>query len=169
MSLVMVNTLLACGSFPQSGMAFLHLAIIAITRFTMIKFASDMGHISLALTERWRDNYTMGRGGSTYSLFVGHVHAPLHDALVRLEGALEYAMQAGDRISTILNFGLVANIKFFASDHLADLEAFCTYGCEEIPNWQHDTRGGTMIIAVKQVSKALQGKVRFHFPSAIVS
>jgi len=39
-----------------------------------------------------------------------------------------------------------------------DLEAFCTYGCEEIPDWELDTRGGTMIIAVRQVARALQGK-----------
>ena len=70
----------------------------------------------------------------------------------------EYAIQAGDRTSTILNFGLVANLKFFASDFLNDLEAFCTYGCEEILDWELDTRGGTMIIAIRQVARALQGK-----------
>ena len=39
-----------------------------------------------------------------------------------------------------------------------ELEAFCTYGCEEIPDWELDTRGGTMIIAIRQVARALQGK-----------
>jgi hypothetical protein len=58
-----------------------------------------------------------------------------------------------------LNFGMVANLKLFTSEHLADLEAFCTYGCEEILGWERDLRGGTMIIAARQVAKALQGKV----------
>jgi signal transduction histidine kinase/CheY-like chemotaxis protein/tetratricopeptide (TPR) repeat protein len=169
MSLIMVNTQLTSGSFPQAGMTFLHLAMIAITRFNMIKFASDMGDISLALMDRWHDSYTMGRGGTIYSLFVGHVQLPLQRSLDQLEGALEYAIQAGDRISTILNFGLVANLKFFASDHLADLEAFCAYGCEEVPNWMLDTRGGTMAIAIRQVARALQGKTSTTIPSDVMS
>jgi signal transduction histidine kinase/predicted ATPase/CheY-like chemotaxis protein/serine/threonine protein kinase len=169
MALVMVNTQLTCGNFPQAGMAYLHLAMIAVTRFNMIKFACEMGNISLALMDRWRDPYTMGRGGTIYSLFVGHLQYKLTDSLGQLEGALEYAIQAGDRISTILNFGLVGNLKFFASEHLTELESFCTYGCEEIPNWQLDTRGGTMVIALRQVSRALQGKTFTNIPTEVMS
>ena len=58
MALVMIDTTLTCGSFPQAGMGFLHLGMIAITRFNMVKFASDMGNICLALMDRWRDAYT---------------------------------------------------------------------------------------------------------------
>lgn len=169
MSLVMVDTQLNCGSFPQAGMAFLHLAMIAITRFNMIKFASEMGNIALAIMDRWRDSYTLGLGGTMYSLFVGHLQFPLQHSLGQLEGALEYAIQAGDRRSTILNFGLVANLKFFASDHLSDLEAFCTYGCEEVPNWQEDVRGGTMVLAIRQVARALQGKTLTSVPAEVMS
>ncbi|KAK6612017.1 Two-component system protein A 1 [Botrytis cinerea] len=158
MSIVMVQTHLKRGSFPQAGMAFLHLATIAITRFNMIQFASDMGNVSLALMDRWRDIYTLGRGGTIYSLFVGHIHWPLSQSLGQLERALEYTIQAGDRMSTILNFGFVGTLKFFASENLADLESFCTYGCEEVPDWQVDSRGGTMLIVLRQVCRALQGK-----------
>ncbi|KAI9648714.1 Chk1 protein kinase [Ciborinia camelliae] len=165
MTLVMVQTHLRRGSFPQAGMAFLHLATIAITRFNMIAFASDMGNVSLALMERWRDIYTLGRGGTIYSLFVGHVHWPLSKSVGQLEGALEYTIQAGDRISTILNFGFVGTLKFFASENLADLESFCTYGCEEVPDWQVDSRGGTMLIAIRQVCRALQGKTITDSPT----
>ena len=87
----------------------------------------------------------------------------------QLEGALEYAIQAGDRISTILNFGLIGNLKFFGSEHLADLEAFCTYGCEEIANWQQDTRGGTMVISIRQACRALQGKTFHDSPMDVLS
>ncbi|KAG4034685.1 hypothetical protein MFRU_002g00410 [Monilinia fructicola] len=165
MTLVMVQTHLSRGSFPQAGMAFLHLATIAITRFNMIKFASEMGNVSLALMDRWRDIYTLGQGGTIYSLFVGHIHWPLHTSVGQLEGALEYTIQAGDRISTILNFGFVATLKFFASENLADLESFCTYGCEEVPDWQVDSRGGTMLIALRQVCRALQGKTITDSPT----
>ncbi|RAL61493.1 hypothetical protein DID88_009422 [Monilinia fructigena] len=165
MTLVMVQTHLRRGSFPQAGMAFLHMATIAITRFNMIKFASEMGNVSLALMDRWRDIYTLGQGGTIYSLFVGHIHWPLHKSVGQLEGALEYTIQAGDRISTILNFGFVATLKFFASENLADLESFCTYGCEEVPDWQVDSRGGTMLIALRQVCRALQGKTITDSPT----
>ena len=158
MTLVMVNTYLTIGNFPQAGIGFLHLALISITRFNKVKFASDMGNIALALMERERDPYTMGRGGTIYSIFVGHLQYSLKRSIVQLEGAFDYAIQAGDRISAILNFGLVANLKFFASENLAELESFCTYGCEEVPNWHLDSPGGTMVLTIRQVCRALQGK-----------
>lgn len=169
MALVMVNTQVALGSFPQAGMAYVHFAQIAITRFNMIEFASDMGKIALGLMERWRDPYTMGRGGTIYSLFVGHIQVNLQDSIAQLEGALEHTIQAGDRISTILNFGLVGTLRFFGSENIAELEAFVHYGCEEVPNWQHDTRGGTMAIAIRQACRALQGRTHIESPLEIMS
>lgn len=140
----MVNTQLNLGSFPQAGMAYIHLAMISISRFNMVKFASDIGNIALALLSRWSDPYTTGRGGTIYSLFVGHLQESLQSSLKQLDGALEYVIQVGDRGSTILNFGLVGMLKFFASENLTELESFLNYGCEEVPNWTFDTRGGTM-------------------------
>jgi hypothetical protein len=135
----------------------------------MIKFASDMGNIALTLMDRWRDPFTMGRGLTIYSLFVGHIQVSVQESLPQLEGALEYAIQAGDRISTVLNFGLMGNLKFFASENLADLEAFLHYGCEEIPNWELDVRGGTMAIAIRQACRALQGKTFTDEPLEMMS
>lgn len=158
MTLVFVNTHMTCGGFPQSGLSFIHMATIAIARFNMLSFASDMGTLALDLIDRWRDPYTLGRGNTLYSLFVGHIQSSLTASIGQLEAGLEYTIQAGDRISTILNFGVVALVKFFASEHLAELELFCQYGPEEVPNWQYDCRGGTMLIAVRQACRALQGK-----------
>jgi signal transduction histidine kinase/CheY-like chemotaxis protein/tetratricopeptide (TPR) repeat protein len=169
MSLIMVNTHLSLGSYPQAGMGFLQLALISITRFNLVKFGSDLGNIALALMDRWRDPYTMGRGGTIYSTFVGHLQYPLKTSIGQLEGALEYAIQAGDRISTILNFGLVGNLNFFASENLAELESFCTHGCEDVPNWHLDAPGGTMIITIRQVCRALQGKTNTANPLEIMS
>lgn len=169
MSLVMVNTQLTCGNFPQAGMGLLHLATIALSRFNMVKFATEIGELSLRLMDSCRDPYTMGRGGTIYSLFVGHIHLNLQASLSQLEGALEYAIQAGDRTSTILNFGIVANLKFFASENLVDLENFVHYGCEEVQEWGLDTRGGTMAIAVRQTCRALQGKTITDNPAEVMS
>lgn len=169
MSLVMVNTQLTCGNFPQSGMAYLHLALIAIVRFNMIKFAVEMGNLSLAIMSRWRDPYTMGRGSVTYSLFIGHLSNHLQEQIPQLEGAVEYAIQTGNRITTILTFGLLGNLKFFASENLNELESFLHFGIEEIRDWQLDTRGGTCAIAVRQVCRALQGKTYTKEPKGVMT
>ncbi|CZR68471.1 related to histidine kinase tcsA protein [Phialocephala subalpina] len=164
MTLIMINTYLFSGSFPQAGMGFLQLSLIAVSRHNMISFADDCGNIALALMERWKDPYTIGRGGTIYPAFLGHFQSPLNVLIGQLEGALEFAIQAGDRIATILNFGLVGSLKFFASENLAELESFCTYACQDIPNWHLDTPGGTMIISIRQVCRALQGKTHTKDP-----
>lgn len=169
MSLIMVNTHLSLGSYPQAGMGFLQLALISITRFNLVKFGSDLGDIALAHMDHWRDPYTLGRGGTIYSTFVGHLQHPFKTSISQLEGALDYAIQASDRISTILNFGLVGNLRFFASEPLAELESFATYGCEDVPNWHLDTPGGTMILTIRQVCRALQGKTQVATPLEIMS
>jgi signal transduction histidine kinase/tetratricopeptide (TPR) repeat protein len=169
MTLIMVDTHLSSGGFPQSGMGFLQLALIAATRHNMINFASDCGNIALALIDEWKDPFTMGRGGTVYSTFVGHLQHPLQLSIPQLENALDFAIQAGDRIATILNFGFVSNLKFFTSANLAELEVFCTYGCQDIPNWEMDTLGGTMIITTKQACRALQGKTDTRNPLGVMN
>jgi hypothetical protein len=159
MALVMMKTWISCGNFPQADQGFTYLSMITIARFNDIKFAAEMANTRLALSERWHDGFSTPRAETLYYLFLGHIRTPLQDAIPRLEAALEMALQAGDRIWTLLNFGLVGTLKLFTSEHLSDVEAFCTYGCEEIPHWERDIRGGPLIIAVRQVARALQGKV----------
>merc|ERR1712093_804149 len=113
----MVNTYLVSGSFPQSGMGFLLLGVVAVTRHNMVQFASDCGNIALELFDRWKDPYTVGRGGAIYSMFLGHIQDRLHTSLIQLEGTLEYAIQAGDRRTIILNYGFVASLRLFASEN----------------------------------------------------
>lgn len=160
LSLVMVDVHLARGAFPSSGMAFLHLSMVALSRHSLTELALELGSICLDLLDKYRDAFSMARGYMLYANFVGHIHYPLSVAVNQVEGAVEYATVAGDRTSTILSFGLLAQLKFFASENCADLEAFCQYGCEDVPNWHQDTRGGTLLIAVRQVARALQGKTR---------
>jgi len=169
MILIMVNTYLVSGSFPQSGMGFLLLGVVAVTRHNMVQFASDCGNIALELFDRWKDPYTVGRGGAIYSMFLGHIQDRLHTSLIQLEGTLEYAIQAGDRRTIILNYGFVASLRLFASENLAELDTFCTYACQDIPDWQIDTPGGTIVLAIRQVSRALQGKTRTEDPTEVMT
>lgn len=168
LSLVMVDVHLSRGPFSSSGMAFLHIAMVALSRFSMAELAIELGSICLDLLDKYRDAFSMARGYMLYSAFVGHIHYPLSVAVGQVEAAVEYASIAGDRTSTILSFGLLAQLKFFASENCVDLEAFCQYGCEDIQNWHQDTRGGTLLVAVRQVCRALQGKTRVSIPEQVM-
>jgi signal transduction histidine kinase/CheY-like chemotaxis protein len=165
MTLIMVNTYLTLGSFPQAGMGFLQFALIAITRHNMIDLADECGTLALSLIEKWKDPYTIGRAGTLYPSFLGHIQHPIHRTIGQLEGALDFAIQAGDRVSTILNIGQLATLRFFASENLENIERYCTYACRDIPNWESDTPGGTMIISIRQACLALQGKTHTEDPS----
>lgn len=169
LSLTMLQIHLERGSLPQSGMAMLHIASIAIARFDMIEFGAELGSRGLELFSRLRDPFSLARGYMIYANFVSHIHVPLGITVNSLEQYVEYAAGAGDRISAILSFGLSAQMRLFASEHYADLEAICQFCCEEIPGWTQDTRGGTFLIAVRQVSRALQGKTKISDPLEVMS
>ncbi len=169
LALLMLETHLTLGAFPQSGMAFLQVSMIALSRFNMIQFSVELGSVCLDLLERFRDPYSLARGYMIFANFVGHIQYPISATVHQLEGSVDYAAAAGDRISTILSFGLSAQLRFFSSENCSDLEAFCQYGCEEMPNWHLDTRGGTILIAVRQVCRALQGKTKATQPDEIMT
>jgi signal transduction histidine kinase/tetratricopeptide (TPR) repeat protein len=169
MTLVMVDAYLNRGTFPQAGMGLLQLAMIAITRDNSISFANHCGELALALIEQWKDPHTMGRGIALYATFVDHIHHHVQSSIGQLEGALDYAIRSGDRIATILNYGLLATAKFFASANLVELESFCVSSCQDIPNWQTDTPGGTILITINQVCRALQGKTFTYDPHRVMS
>ncbi|KAH8677463.1 hsp90-like protein [Xylariales sp. PMI_506] len=166
LSLTMIRLHLERGTFPQSGMALLHISMIALSRFNMIEFAAEMGSRCVEMFDRLRDPFSSARGYMIYANFVSHIQDSVHSAVQQLEQNVEYA---ADRISVILSFGLSTQMRFFASENYADLEAICQYCCEEIPGWTQDSRGGTFLIAVRQVSRALQGKTRAHDPFEVMS
>ncbi|CAK7568192.1 MAG: Chk1 protein kinase [Sporothrix epigloea] len=158
LSIVMIKLYLDSGAYPQCGIGFLHMAMVMIGRFNRVQFGAHLGSIALELIDRFRDPFTMARGYMVYANFVGHIQYPLSSSITQLEVAIEYGASAGDRMAAILGYGLSAAMRFFSSEAYTDLEAFCNYCCEEIPDWQDDTRGGMLLTVICQVSRALQGK-----------
>ncbi|KAJ5563937.1 hypothetical protein N7513_000179 [Penicillium frequentans] len=169
MTLVMVDAYLSRGPFPQAGLGLMQLAMLAITRDNAFGFAKHCGELALALIEQSKDPHTVGRGIGLYSTFVGHIQHHVHSSILQLEGAVDSSIRAGDRIATILNSGFLATMKFFASENLAELETFCVDSCLDIPSWQTDTAGGTILITICQLSRALQGKTYTHDPFRVMS
>lgn len=169
LTMVMLDTHFTRGAFPQSGMAFLNLGVIALCRFSMAEFAVEVGVMSQDLLYDARDTFSIARGQMLHTCFLAHIHCSMPLAVSQTEDAIELASVGGDRMSTILSYGLTAHAKFFASEDVDDLESYCQYACEEIPTWYSDTRGGAMIVAMRQTCRALQGKTRVHDAVGVMS
>ncbi|KAH0542799.1 hypothetical protein FGG08_002847 [Glutinoglossum americanum] len=169
LALELVSLHLDRGAFVQAGVGYTHLAMIAVTRFSMIQFATEMGEISLYLIDRSHDPHTSGRGGTIYPIFVGHLRDHIRDTIPQLETATENSVMAGDRTLTLISLGATAMTKFYCVEDLEDIESFCAYVTEEAPAWSDDTRGGTIVISVWQTAKALMGKTQILSPLEILS
>lgn len=169
LTLALMDMHLKEGPIPQSSMAFLYFAMIAVSRFNMIELASELGNRCSELLDTYRDPSSIARGQMLYLTFISHINTPLCISVTFCDQSLDYAAGAGDRASVILSFGLSVQMKFFAGENVADLESICQYCCEEVPGWHQDTRGGTYLISVRQLCRSLQGKTNTIDPKGVMS
>ncbi|KAK0747571.1 hypothetical protein B0T21DRAFT_379590 [Apiosordaria backusii] len=169
LALLMVETHFSKGPYPQSGMAFLYMSIIALSRFNMIEFAQSLASICFDLLQKSSDPFSLVRGYMIYANFIGHIQDLTGASVEQLEATVLSAASLGDRVSVILCFGLLAQLKFFASQDCAELEVYCQFACDDIPSWHLDTKGGTLLISVRQLCRALQGKTRVSQPLEVMN
>ncbi|KAI1825123.1 putative histidine kinase HHK1p [Xylaria intraflava] len=169
LSLALMNMHFEEGPMPQSSMAFLHLAMISISRFNMLDLAMELGNRCSELLDIYRDPSSIARAYMTFLTFIGHINTPLNVSVGLSDRSVDYIASARDRSSVIFSFGLSVQIKFFASNNVADLESVCQYCCEEVPGWHQDIRGGTLLISVRQACRSLQGKTRVTEPTGVMS
>ncbi|KAF4126309.1 Signal transduction histidine kinase [Geosmithia morbida] len=169
LALLMLEMHLTRGAFPQSSMAFLHSAVVALCRFGTAPLAVYLASVSQELLQHSTDPMTVARGLMLYPCLFGHVAAPMSQTLAQAEDAVDFATNTGDRMSIVLSYGIYALTKLFAHENVADLEAFCQYGCEEIVNWTLDTQGGAVLLVVRQVARAFQGKTNIRDPLEVLS
>lgn len=167
--LTMLKIHLDKGSYPHSCTALLYVAMIGITRFNMIGFAAELGSQCVEVLDRARDSFSSALGYTIYANLVSHIQIPVGVAVNHLEQAVEFAASAGDRLSVIICFGQSAQMRFYASENYADLEAMCQYCCEEVPGWHLDTRGGPLLISVRQTCRAMAGKTQTSNPLELLS
>ncbi|KAI9674157.1 MAG: hypothetical protein M1817_001975 [Caeruleum heppii] len=154
----MVGMHLERGPFVQIGLGYLYLGMIAIYRFQRIPFALRLADIAQSLIERFSDPYTLVRGQITHWLMLGHLQCHMQISIPTLSAGTESIAMAGDSILNTLNIGVLAMSRFYVSEDLAELESYCTGAIEEIGHDTLDFRGGTMLVAVRQAVRALQGK-----------
>ncbi|OAG03584.1 putative histidine kinase HHK1p [Paraphaeosphaeria sporulosa] len=167
-TLKLVSMHLKRGTVPQVAMGYVHIGSIAGGRFNMIEFAVECGAIAKRLFDLYsEDHYTIGRGQTLRTLFLGHLEAPIADLIPDLRNAMDASIFAGDRILSLLNLGVVAHFRLMASHDAAEVEAWIEEAPLEFKNWQQDLRGGVYLISFRQAARALQGKTGTHNASLI--
>lgn len=150
------------GQSIQVGLGFNMLGAAAISRYKDVQLSHLFAEIASAFYARFEDSFTQGRGWTLYALFIAHTQLPMRNILPILENALDFSLASGDKSISILNLGAMALSRFWAGQDLAEIEAFCQYSPEEFGKWELDLRGGTVLIAVRQLCRALQGKTRIE-------
>ncbi|KAF2083487.1 hypothetical protein K490DRAFT_60438 [Saccharata proteae CBS 121410] len=159
MSMLIVSIHLEHGIIPQVALGYIHLATVAIGRFGMTKFGVEIANMAKSLFDMFRDDaYTVGRGQTLFSLFIGHLESHMKDQMPILEEAMNATILSADRIFSLLNMGVQASFKLWSSQPLSEVEYFVSEMTTDFRNWCEDLRGGVLLISARQYTRALLGK-----------
>lgn len=160
-TLKLIGVFLDEGVFPQAGLALVHMASIAVYRFNLIQIGLTFGDAALQFFDADAfdsEAYTRGRGLTLHPLFLGHLQSDMQECVANLTRGLEAAAFAGDKILHVLNTGVIAAMKIWLNENLADVETYIATVAEEFPDWTSNFRGGVFLMAVRQYARAMQGK-----------
>lgn len=167
-SMIMITIHLSHGEYQQCGLGYLHLGSIAAGRFGKVKWGCNIANLAQQFFEKYHeDAYTTGRGETLRSLFMGHLQTSMADQLPVLEAAQDASVLAGDRILSLLNLGITAAYKLWASTDLTEVESFCTDAPVDFSGWHQDLRGGVFLLTIRQYTRAMQGKTDHSVASQI--
>ncbi|KAL8669066.1 MAG: hypothetical protein Q9168_006326 [Polycauliona sp. 1 TL-2023] len=144
--------------FPQMGLGFCYFAMIAVIRKSDIPFAVQCQDIGQKMLEQYKDSYTYGRGLAIRAMFTDGFRIPIKDHIPMIEEAMEHSQLAGDKHAYLTASGLIASCRLYQGDDMAEIENYCAFAAEDFGDWSKDVRGGTYLTAVRQTSRALQGK-----------
>jgi hypothetical protein len=170
LALAEVELHLRAGNTSFSGLAYIHIAAVAISRFDKVLLAQKVGAAGREFYETFQtNNYAAGRAQVLYAMLVGHFQQHLGSFLPLLEDAVEKSLSTGDRFNTLLTLAYTVSTKIWMSHDMAEVESYCGYGAEEISQWQDDVRGSVVIIAGRQFARAMQGKTRLQSASTLMS
>ncbi|KAL5606675.1 hypothetical protein BROUX41_003071 [Berkeleyomyces rouxiae] len=170
LTLVTVDMYFRRGHFPQAGVAFVFLGMIAITYQDKIEAGVRFGDIGAALLSRADpENQLVTRGWIMYYKFISHLKEPLSLANSQVERIILSEVSDGNFVAKLLGFGLAAMTKLSIGESWSKMEAWCNHCCEEMPGWEQDTRGGILILSIRQTVRAMQGKTSTSNPLEILS
>ena len=137
------------GTFYQSGVGFAYFTMVATSRFGDMTFGLQTYKASQELLRRFKDPYTLGRGLTLLSLFLGHLFSPIRDNLELQEEAMEYCLVSGDKHTFLFSVAGLALSRLYLGVDMAELETYCSIGPEDFGDWAEDLRGGVLLTAVR--------------------
>lgn len=143
--------LTSSGTFYQSGVGFAYLTMVATSRYGDMAFGLRTYKAAQELLRRFNDPYTLGRGLTLLSLFVGHLFTPIRDSLEMQEEAVEYCLVSGDKHTFLFSVAGLALSRLYLGVDMAELESYCSIGPEDFGDWSRDLRGGVLLTAVRYV------------------
>jgi hypothetical protein len=169
MAIEMVKLHIFNGRFTQIGMGCSLLAMVSYSRYKDIELGGRMGDLALLLFDSSSDPWSNGAGLTIHVSLVEHLRVPIRSYLSVLESAVEAAFAGSGPQQMMLSFASMAAARLYLCQDMSELENFCTETPEELPDCLRDTRGGVLLVAVKQVTRALQGKTSWHSPESVMS
>jgi signal transduction histidine kinase/tetratricopeptide (TPR) repeat protein len=165
-TLAILKVYLERGMFAAVALGYVNLAAISVWRFNMVQLGMELGTHARAILDFFdQEYYTIGRVLTLYTLFLGHMQFEFRENFQILNRALEAASTAGDKILHLLNFGIAAAYRLWASENVAETEAYIVSVGDEFPEWRENLRGGVFLMGVQQYSRALAGKTYYKSPS----
>ncbi|KAL8784021.1 MAG: hypothetical protein Q9213_004209 [Squamulea squamosa] len=145
-------------SFSQMGLGFCYFAMIAVVRKSDIPFAIQCQDIGQRMLEHHKDSYTYGRALALRAMFTDGFRIPIRDHIPIFEESIQHAQVAGDKHTYLFTTGLIASCRLYQGDDMTEIENYCVFAAEDFGDWSRDVRGGTYLTAIRQTSRALQGK-----------
>ncbi|OQO01832.1 hypothetical protein B0A48_12305 [Cryoendolithus antarcticus] len=169
-SLVLMDVYLKRGIFPQVGLGYIHMGTISIYRFNLIELGCNLGKAGLRLCNAYsEEHYVGGRAYSLHPFLLGHIESDVRSQLTVLTRGQEASNLGGDRIMQLLNLGIVAAYRIWASEGLQHIENFIAAISEEIPDWDESVRGGGFLMSARQYARAMQGKTYVKSAATIMN
>ncbi|KAI4173562.1 MAG: hypothetical protein LQ343_002900 [Gyalolechia ehrenbergii] len=156
-------------TFHQTGLGFCYFGMIAIIRKSDIRFAVQCQDIGRRILEQYHDPYTYGRSLALNAMFIESFRSPIREHIQIFEESIEYAQVSGDKYLLLLAIGMIASCRLWQGDEMADIENYCNFAAEDFGDWSKDLRGGTYLTAIRQTSRALQGKTWFQSAETVFS
>ncbi|QIW99799.1 hypothetical protein AMS68_005317 [Peltaster fructicola] len=169
-TLAMAQLYLKRGVFPQLALGCLHAATISLYRFNMVEQGLELATWSMRILSSFNQEfYTVGRGLTLNSLFIGHLSGDMRLQFGQLNRGLEATIAGGDRILQLLNLSVNGAFRVWVSEDMSETENYIASVTEEIPDWATSMRGGSILISVRQYVRAMQGKTQHKSGSTIFS
>ncbi|KMU71915.1 histidine kinase [Coccidioides immitis RMSCC 3703] len=143
--------------------------MIVTSRYKDSVLGLKLSDAALGLLDRCKEPSFSTRGVLIDNVFVNHMRVPMASTLPLLESSMQIAHVLGERHITLFTIGIMVATGFSLGQDLIELEQHCNCASEEVSDWATDVRGGSIIMAVRQAARALQGKTFVNIAEKIMS